>query len=1030
MDPTERRITFLAELVKLKVNNFITEEDYDKLQNAYNKYYELNKPDPTAAPISTPKSNTFKLRDRSQDNMRPDNNYTATNINNYTSTPPISNTFHTNKPKSQYKTLSPQEVKERNITLILILGVSFILLSGLILATSTWDLLNNGFKTILLTLVTLFFFGTSLFAEKVLKIEKTSFAFWALGSLLLPIMILSIGYFKLFGNYLSLFGDGKYILGIIGTTICLAVYVLSALRYKNRLFVWFSFITFSIKMIFLVSLFKPSIDIFYFAIAIFNGLLLLSYYKLKAKESLTLFLKEMPLFVQGNLIVTTLFMFFQFNNPNVYGFNLILTALLYLFIVFSQGPKEYSYVFSALFIYGIYQIVEHTPLASIDILIFPLTAFIFVIIELYTKNQETLKRIFNYISAFISLCSFIYIIFKGFSTEYSHFIVLISYLFITLNYVYISYTVKNKIIGAAVPLFLTASLYEFYFLIRGFSINYNLAIHLLIVSFILFYFLFYKNNYKYTLYTKEGSAIVSLLTLLYSFMLSITKSMYVTESISLFVVCLVLYLISKKITNASLCLVINWSVPPIFFLSLLILYFKLHASFYSYGFIIHFGLAVLVLYLLSFILERFEEEFGATFFYSSHMVMPISILLLFINYYSKYPFIFLIPLVIYCHSLLISSKEWLIRSFLYLAFITGTLAIYSTLFTLKFSTHWLYYAISISCIIIAVIWYISNEEYKRRIHYFVIPFSCIGVFALSSYQYYGVTDFIFSILFTTLTLFIAYKEDSRIVEILPLLAFMTNIHSLSVIVFHFESAKIVIVLSILFLVFKLIGEKLSSILYNVSTEGKGFFVDWYSTFSLFIIIYMSIMVTKASPLYIKLIPPILLVYMFFSQIKRVNSDLIKKIFSTLTVTAVLYLYYVLIFNIKIPSIINTELNVLPWIVFVIYASKKIWNSEFEFMRYIEIIVLILVSFILLKDILLYSYLADVLILCSLSLVSIIIGMQLKLKTYLYVGSGTIILTVLLKTRHFWGNLPWWVYLLIIGLVLLSFASLTEMKKKK
>ena len=67
--------------------------------------------------------------------------------------------------------------KERNITIILSLGIVLILLAGIILATSTWDLMSNGIKTSALFMVSTIFFIMSRFTEKKLKIIKTSFAF-------------------------------------------------------------------------------------------------------------------------------------------------------------------------------------------------------------------------------------------------------------------------------------------------------------------------------------------------------------------------------------------------------------------------------------------------------------------------------------------------------------------------------------------------------------------------------------------------------------------------------------------------------------------------------------------------------------------------------------------------------------------------------------------------------------------------------------------------------------------------------------
>ncbi|MCQ6275543.1 hypothetical protein JMM81_11300 [Bacillus sp. V3B] len=52
--------------------------------------------------------------------------------------------------------------------------------------------MNNLFKVLLVSLVSVVFFGSSYIAEKYLNIKKTAFAFMTLGSLFLPISIISI----------------------------------------------------------------------------------------------------------------------------------------------------------------------------------------------------------------------------------------------------------------------------------------------------------------------------------------------------------------------------------------------------------------------------------------------------------------------------------------------------------------------------------------------------------------------------------------------------------------------------------------------------------------------------------------------------------------------------------------------------------------------------------------------------------------------------------------------------------------------
>ena len=89
-----------------------------------------------------------------------------------------------------------------------------------------------------------------------------------------------------------------------------------------------------------------------------------------------------------------------------------------------------------------------------------------------------------------------------------------------------------------------------------------------------------------------------------------------------------------------------------------------------------------------------------------------------------------------------------------------------------------------------------------------------------------------------------------------------------------------------------------------------------------------------------------------------------------------------------------------------------------------------VSLLLIQDGLESNTVYDALILGSLSLISMLAGMWLRVKAYFFVGAGVLLLNVLLQTRPFWGNLPWWGYLLIAGSILIGVASFNEWNKQK
>ena len=303
--------------------------------------------------------------------------------------------------------LTPDQIRERNIAWSLILGVILLLIGGLVFGTSNWSSMGNLFKVILVSMGSIVFFAISFIAEKYLKIKKTAFAFMTLGSLFLPISIISIGFFQLFGTWFSIFGEGKFVLGLIGSILCFCLYTYIAIKYKHRLFVWFSFLTASLGIGFLLALTYLPRDFFYLGMMIYNGLLILGYYKFKNVPKFTLFIKELPIYSQLNLILSTLLMLFFFENETFYSFNLLLTALLYISMVFVHNFKQYHFVFTFLFVYSICATNPKFPFFNLIFLGYALIGSLYLIFQQYIKNETTIAKAFRITSAIISFCAFL-----------------------------------------------------------------------------------------------------------------------------------------------------------------------------------------------------------------------------------------------------------------------------------------------------------------------------------------------------------------------------------------------------------------------------------------------------------------------------------------------------------------------------------------------------------------------------------------------------------------------------------------------
>lgn len=137
--------------------------------------------------------------------------------------------------KPSKKKLTKEQLREKNLTLVLILGVSFLLLGGFILATTNWGTMNTFIKMLAILSVSIVFSLMSYVARK-LQIRQTAFAFTTLSALFLPIVIVCASYYHLLGSYFALHGYGASLLGCLSSLLFVLLYNWIARRYSSRLF--------------------------------------------------------------------------------------------------------------------------------------------------------------------------------------------------------------------------------------------------------------------------------------------------------------------------------------------------------------------------------------------------------------------------------------------------------------------------------------------------------------------------------------------------------------------------------------------------------------------------------------------------------------------------------------------------------------------------------------------------------------------------------------------------------------------------
>ena len=144
-------------------------------------------------------------------------------------------------------------------------------------------------------------------------------------------------------------------------------------------------------------------------------------------------------------------------------------------------------------------------------------------------------------------------------------------------------------------------------------------------------------------------------------------------------------------------------------------------------------------------------------------------------------------------------------------------------------------------------------------------------------------------------------------------------------------------------------------------------------------------------------------------------------------TIISFMVYPLIIIIKSVNIYTVRiiLNLFIWMIPITVLSRKVFKLDNTISTIIESVILPIMFIIFIFNISLQVGLT----LGIISVLSIIIGLVFKYKSYSVTGYVTLVLTVIIQTINLWGKMPWWVYLLITGIILVVLAALRESKKK-
>ena len=326
---------------------------------------------------------------------------------NFNQAPPINN-YQNNKIKEEIKKQKPTDKEVKN-SLILTSGAILVIISAIAFLTSTWNITGSFVKTLILFLMLMVFFIVSYIADKYLNLKQTARTFYYIALSYIPIVFISISMFGLFGDYLSLMGEGRYIYLFFSSLIVALIYYFNLKKHNSILLFILSIIFQMLTVMFFALIFSSRFRVVILGLFVYNiviSILYLSkkiYFSVKAHTLLSIILgislSIIYIFQNGlNLL---------FNNIIFIDFIICIVMLINLSLVLVKILKRdsiYKYIYPLIIILS-FNNLSHLFLDNImfiQALILASYGFVFI----YNIIKESKINLITYLEVLVSFIIF------------------------------------------------------------------------------------------------------------------------------------------------------------------------------------------------------------------------------------------------------------------------------------------------------------------------------------------------------------------------------------------------------------------------------------------------------------------------------------------------------------------------------------------------------------------------------------------------------------------------------------------------
>lgn len=931
------------------------------------------------------------------------------------------------QPQNPVTSVSNESIKT---SIILVLGVVFVVLAGIIFSTTTWELLPDIAKTIIVFSISALFFCVSVLAERVIHLNKTSTAFYILGSIFLPLTIICAGYFDLLGGWMSLSGEGRPILLMTAfATLGITSYI-GSIKYCIAFFSWTFLTCITATFLCILNQFNMPGDIFAICIAVYSTVFILVIDFSEITEGNSHYSKILKLFTVINTGVLSLISLLITTEGIVSLIPLAIFSFVFLNPLFIHSKHSFGvYPYAVLLFVGLYKLVSPDSISDF-LLPFVGLALLSTVLTITNVIKDPVKIILKYVSLvtvpFIFLFSTSIFIF---SAKWSiTTLILIAILIADMSWHAFRDKIRLALYGQTVLVFI---------LLQGLSSYFSPHSPgklVLFTSLTLVSLLVYRSTPK--IRTLASDLIFGLTGLVcwYISINQIADADIATASL----ICIIIFAIASLILatdkNKVLSILFSCVVSVVPILIAISAYQRVSIDFNDItSFSLCFFPCALILGALAVLSSLFKED-SITLknilipsFISSLSFISILFIRELIVDSRRMPYMWIAVIIIAFKSFEIRNNSnktaYVINTVSLLA--TTVLAMIISILNYDISVINAWVIVSLLPLIIFALYLIAKKYMGRN--YTALPIFCSYSLAILSfvillinYNNENATGYYLFVIAMSLASYSAFSfVRINVIRFLPLLYLPFAIKR-ACMCFTDRYFIIMSILALCFLAFLVSGRLIhkSFILKQNVAES----LDWL-TITSFIFVFL-LPYNEHFAFFVFVLSAIYIMGYFRRGLKS-ETDKLLVLFTSICLSIAFWAQKFF----DTPDIIESEVFLIP-IAILCAVIILLWKDKRELTWNIAFITALLSVIYLGLAAIISEELIDALIILCLMMIVLFISFTNKSMRWFLLSACTLIFLTFYLTRNFWIEIQWWVYLLTAGIILLCMAAANERRKQK